>query len=138
MTGSIEEGIPLEEQVIRLSPRDPYVYNFYFRRGYMHLLQSQTDEAIVWYKKAQNANPAAFGVHAHLASAYALKGDSERAAVELTEARRFAPDDRYASITRVRAAGGAGGPGYWGVAKVRALFEATYFEGLRKAGVPEE
>jgi hypothetical protein len=28
--------------------------------------------------------------------------------------------------------------GYWGVPKVRALFEATYFAGLRKAGVPEE
>jgi hypothetical protein len=28
--------------------------------------------------------------------------------------------------------------GYWGVPKVRALYEATYFAGLRKAGVPEE
>jgi hypothetical protein len=28
--------------------------------------------------------------------------------------------------------------GYWGVPKIRALFEATYFVGLRKAGVPEE
>jgi hypothetical protein len=28
--------------------------------------------------------------------------------------------------------------GYWGVPKVRALFEATYLAGLRKAGLPEE
>jgi hypothetical protein len=28
--------------------------------------------------------------------------------------------------------------GYFGVPTVRALFEATYFAGLRKAGVPEE
>ena len=27
---------------------------------------------------------------------------------------------------------------YWGVPKIRALFEATYFAGLRKAGMPEE
>jgi hypothetical protein len=27
---------------------------------------------------------------------------------------------------------------YWGVPKVRAWFEATYFAGLRKAGMPEE
>jgi hypothetical protein len=27
---------------------------------------------------------------------------------------------------------------YLGVPKVRALFEATYFAGLRKAGMPEE
>ena len=30
-------------------------------------------------------------------------------------------------------------PGAWGgVPKIRALFEATYFAGLRKAGMPEE
>jgi TolB-like protein len=28
-TGAIAEVIPLEEQIIRLSPRDPYIYNFY-------------------------------------------------------------------------------------------------------------
>ena len=28
--------------------------------------------------------------------------------------------------------------GYYGVPKIRALFEATYFAGLRKAGMPEE
>jgi hypothetical protein len=28
--------------------------------------------------------------------------------------------------------------GYWGVPKIRALFEATYFVGLHKAGVREE
>jgi len=28
--------------------------------------------------------------------------------------------------------------GFLGVAKIRALYEATYFAGLRKAGMPEE
>jgi hypothetical protein len=28
--------------------------------------------------------------------------------------------------------------GYWGVPKIHALFEGTYFAGLRKAGLPEE
>ena len=28
--------------------------------------------------------------------------------------------------------------GYWGVPKIRALFEATYFVGLLQAGVPEQ
>jgi len=27
---------------------------------------------------------------------------------------------------------------YFGVPKIRALYEATYFAGLRKAGMPEE
>jgi hypothetical protein len=41
-------------------------------------------------------------------------------------------DERYSNIARVRA------DRNWGVPKIRALFEATYFTGLRKAGMPEE
>ena len=41
-------------------------------------------------------------------------------------------DDRYSSIARLKAFG------YFGVPKIRALYEATYFAGLRKAGMPEE
>ena len=51
----------------------------------------------------------------------------------LAEARRLSGDDRYSSLARLQAV-----VGYWGVPRVRALFEATYFAGLRKAGVPEE
>jgi hypothetical protein len=71
-------------------------------------------------------------VHVDLAAAYALKGETERAATELAEARRLSPDGRYASVTRFKASA------QWGVPKIRALFEATYFAGLRKAGMPEE
>jgi tetratricopeptide (TPR) repeat protein len=136
MTGSMEDAISLEQQVIRLGPRDPYIGSFYLRIGEAHLLLGRTDEAIVWFQKAAGAIPG-FGVpHAWLASAYALNGETERAASELTEARRLIA--RYSSIARVKTAGTLGGPGYWGVPKVRALFEATYFTGLRKAGMPEE
>src|SRR3984893_8467402 len=47
LTGSIDEAIPLEEQAVRLGPRDPYVFNRYLVIGKVHLLQSHTDEAIV-------------------------------------------------------------------------------------------
>ena len=57
---------------------------------------------------------------------------TEHAATELSEARGLSADDRYRSIARLRALGHGGLP------KVRALFEATYFAGLRKAGMPEE
>ena len=131
-TGSIEETIPLEEQAICLSPRDPFICNWYARIGLVHLLESRIDEAILWHEKARSANPEFPFVHGWLASAYALKGESERAAAELAEARRLVADDRYASIARLQAVG------YFGVPKIRALFEATYFAGLRKAGMPEE
>ena len=57
LTGSIEETIPLEEQAIRLSPRDPYVFNRYLVIGKVHLLQSRIEEAIVWLERARIGNP---------------------------------------------------------------------------------
>jgi class 3 adenylate cyclase len=50
-TGSIEEVIPLVEQAIRLSPRDPQIGAWYRTIGVVHLLQSRTGEAIVWLEK---------------------------------------------------------------------------------------
>ena len=131
-TGSIEEMIPLLEQAIRLSPRDGEIGQWFFRIGVVHLVQSRIDEAIVWLEKARSAMPAHPLPHAHLASAYALKGDNERAAGALAEARTFSADDRYSSIAHLKAVGD------FGVPSVRALYEATYFAGLHKAGVPDE
>ena len=71
-------------------------------------------------------------VRSYLASTYGLKGESEHAAAELTDARRLSPDDRYSSIARLRAVEHYRSP------KIQALREDTYFAGLRKAGVPEE
>jgi TolB-like protein/class 3 adenylate cyclase/Tfp pilus assembly protein PilF len=132
LTGSMEEVIPRIEQAIRLSPRDPAMSNWYGWIGVVHLLQSHIDEATVWLEKARNANPARGDGRSYLASAYALKGETERAAAELGEARRLSSDDRFSSLARLKAAR------YFGVPKIRALFEATYFRGLRLAGVPEE
>src|SRR6516225_5863059 len=85
-TGSIEEVIPLEEQAIRLSPRDPRIGHFYRTIGHVYLLQSRTDEAILWLEKARTAVPELPFVHGLLAAAYGLKGDREHAAAELAEA----------------------------------------------------
>jgi len=132
LTGSIEEAIPLVESAIRLSPRDPALVNWYIWIGRVHMLQSRTDEAILWLEKALSINPGFETVHVSLAAAYGLKGDTERAGAELAETRRLNCDNRYSSIARLRAAR------FWGVPKIRALYEATYFAGLRKAGMPEE
>ena len=130
--GSLDEAIPLAEQAIRLSPRDPGIGWWYAQIGTVHLLQSRTHEAIVWLEQACTAIPAIPSHHSRLSSAYALNGDIERAAAELAEARRLAGDDRYSSIARLTAGGSHGSP------KTRAFWEATYLVGLRKAGVPEE
>jgi TolB-like protein/class 3 adenylate cyclase/Flp pilus assembly protein TadD len=132
-TGSIEEAIPALEQAIRISPRDGQIENWYWRIGVVHLVQFRPGEAIVWFEKAISANPGHPVHRAFIASAYALTGDIDGACTELAEARRLSSDDRYSSLARLKAV-----TGYWGVPKVRALFEATYFAGLRKAGMPEE
>jgi len=131
--GPIEQVIPLQERVVRLSPRDPLISNMYGRIGVADLLQSRTDEAIVWLEKARDANPARLPPDSFLAAAYGLKGETERAAAELAEARKLVNDDRFSSIARqrVRTAKNFENPA------IRALFETTFFVGLRKAGVPE-
>jgi adenylate cyclase len=130
--GLLEEGVALQEQAIRLSPRDPNIDNWYFRIGEAHLMQSRTEEAIVWLEKSRSVNPASPLVHAWLASANALKGETERASAELAEARRLGGEAFVSSIARFRETSLFEAP------TARDLYESTYLAGLRKAGMPEE
>ena len=131
-TGSLAETIPLVEQAIRLSPRDSNLGYWYLSIGQTHLVQSRTDEAIAWLEKARSANPAHLPVRVTLAGAYGLKGETERAAAELAEGRRLRGNPDGFSISGMRAFFSFLPP------KVLALYETTYFTGLRKAGMPEE
>ena len=72
---------------------------------------------------------------AHLASAYALRGDGKKAVALLSEAQRLDGRGNFSSIARVRQPlpGSRGARG-----KFLELMEATYLAGLRKAGLPEE
>jgi len=130
-TGSIGETIPLQEQAIRLSPRDPSIGFWYWRTGVVHLLQSRTEEAILWFEKARSASGRLPVVRAYLASAYALKGENDRAFAEFAEAQRLS-NNYYPTIASLKAGR------YFGVPKIRALYEATFFVGFRKAGMPDE
>jgi predicted Zn-dependent protease len=98
----------------------------------VHLLQSRTDEAIVWFEKARNANPEHSSSPAYLASAYALKGETERAIAERAEARRLGGEGSWSSIAGMRRGTRYETP------TIRALAEATLYDGLRKAGMQEE
>jgi adenylate cyclase len=130
--GLIEEGIAAQQQAIRLSPRDPQIWIWYFRIGEGHLLLSRIDDAIVWLEKSRNANPAPGFVRLYLASAYALKGEAERATAELGEARNLSSEGQRWSVARARAGTRYETP------EVRALAESTIYAGLLKAGMPEK
>jgi adenylate cyclase len=132
LTGSKDEPIPILEQAIRLSPRDPSMGVLYARIGFVHLLQSRTDEAIVWLEKARSTNPQLIGPPMFLASAYGLKGDLDRAAAQLREMRKLSGNDRFSSIAGQRA------NSLFDVPALRTQFETIFLAGLRKAGMPEE
>jgi tetratricopeptide (TPR) repeat protein len=132
LTGSGDAAIPLIEQAIHLGPRDRGISWRYSSLGFMHLMQSRTDEAIVWLEKARSTDPLTWNARAFLASAYGIKGELDRAAAELAESRRLNPTDRYSTIARVRANGDLNTPA------VSAQFETIFLAGLRKAGLPEE
>jgi len=135
--GRIDEAVPLYQQSIRLNPRASGIS--YFRLGLAHLTNAPTEGAIYWLEMARSYIPAHPNARATLASSYGLIGETQRAAAELAEARKLVSDDRFASITRLKTVGFFSAiPSYFGVPKVRALLETTYFAGLRKAGMPEE
>jgi hypothetical protein len=99
----------------------------------VHLLKARTDEAVRWLEKARSAYAGYHLIHASLAAGYAPKGETKRASVALGEARRLR--NRYSTIAGLKP---APGKQHLETPKLRALAEATYFAGLRKAGMPEE
>jgi adenylate cyclase len=129
LTGVVDEAIPYFEHAVRISPFGPGIAPWYGRMGVMQLLESHTDEAIVSLEKARSDNARLPFVHAYLAAAYALKGETERARVELAEAQRLS--NAYSSLASVEKSNWYDNP------RIRALAEATYFPALRKAGLGE-
>jgi TolB-like protein/Flp pilus assembly protein TadD len=132
--GPIDEAIPPQQQAIRLSPRDPSIGFWYYGIGQAHLLQSRLDEAIVWFEKARRVEPGIPFIRANLAAAYALVDDAENAAAELGEAQRLDGKGTFSSRARLKLINHGRGVR----PEIYELFEATYFTGLRKAGMPEE
>jgi adenylate cyclase len=101
LLGLIDEAIPLLEQALLLSPQDPQLHMVYLRLGQARLLQSRTEDAIVWLEKSRSTHSTYCLVHALLAAAYGLKGESVHAAAELAEARRLGSVGFMSSILLV-------------------------------------
>lgn len=133
LAGEVDQTIPLQMQAIRLSPHDRAIAAWYGRIGMVHLLQGRMQDAILWLDKARSAyaqqNREPVYVYAWLASAHALSGDIERAQGELQAAWNRGFRRNLATLRR---------DDWYANPKVRALAEASYFVGLRKAGLPEE
>jgi adenylate cyclase len=108
------------ERAMRLSPRDPYIANFHVIVGDAEISLGHVDAAIDEYRKAIDSGLRQFFAYTNLAAAYAHAGKMDEAKSALTEARSLNP-----AIT------------------VKWMIEHTpnlpaVFDGLRKAGLPEE
>jgi tetratricopeptide (TPR) repeat protein len=130
LTGSVDGVVPYFEQAIRLSPHEPGIAPWYGRLGVVHLLQSHIDDAIAALERARSENARLPFVHAWLAAAYALKGNDKSAEAELAEAQQLS--EAYGSLAAVKKSN------WFAKSEIRSLAEATYFVGLRKAGMPEQ
>jgi adenylate cyclase len=136
MACAIGDVIPLEERAIRLGFSDPFAGGYYQLIGMAELFQSHVGQAISLFENARTAyatrqNEWIVQAHSWLAAAYALNGETGRAADELAEARKSS--EYPASIAQYRRqAPRRSNP------NVRALADATYFKGLRLGGLPEE
>jgi TolB-like protein/DNA-binding winged helix-turn-helix (wHTH) protein len=136
MTGAIGDVVPLEDRAMRLDPMSPFFGAHYQRIGVAELFQSHVDQAISLFEKARTAyatrqNEWVYQDDSWLAAAYALSGDTGRAADALAEARRSS--EYPASIAQFRRQ-----LGWLRDPTVAAWADATYFKGLRLAGLPEE
>ena len=118
--GRYEQAKADAERAIRLSPRDPEVGTFHVIVGDAEINLGHLDAAIDAYRKAIDSGLHQFYVYTNLAAAYAHTGKMDEAKAALAEARRLNP-----AIT------------------VKWMKEHTpnlpaVFDGLRKAGLPEE
>ena len=127
--GPVDDAILAQQKAIRLSPRDPQLFNWYFRIGEAHLIQSRLAQAIDWLEKARSGSPAVWYVHAWLAAAYAHNGDLTQARAEL------------AAATALQGTGFGRGLAHiaerFVAPEIRAQFDTMVLGGLRRAGLPE-
>jgi adenylate cyclase len=118
--GRFEQAKSDLRQAMRLSPRDPRTGIWHMQVGSAELGEGRYDASIDEQHKALDAGYRAYVPYALLAAAYALDGKMDEAKSALAEARRLNP-----SLTLK-----------WAIAHSPNVPRA--FEGMRKAGMPEE
>jgi adenylate cyclase len=118
--GRFEQAKSDTRQAMRLSPRDPRMGNWHNSIGIAELEQGHFDAAIDEFHRALDAGFRVYLVYGNLAAAFALDGNMDEAGPALAEARRLNP--KFAIKYEM----------------AHAPHLPHMFEGLRKAGLPEE
>ena len=118
--GRFEEAKTDLQQAMRLSPRDQDIGVWQIQLGQAEIGTGHIAAAIEEYQKAFNRGSRGFWTYSNLAAAYALDGRMDEAKPYLAEARRLNPN---LTVKWYRE---------------HACDIPPLFEGLRKAGLPEE
>jgi adenylate cyclase len=125
LTGRPAEALPLVDRALALSPDDPWAAEMACEA---QLFLGETEQAISACERASGRENF-WVVHLVLAVAYANRGEMAKAAVAKAEALRTVPE---LTIAQLRAKRGSDNPEYL------KLAEKYWYDGLRKAGVPEK
>jgi adenylate cyclase len=127
--GRPDRALELADKAMRLSPRDPNLRNLYHMKGWAFFMKQQDDQAIDWLRRAEGGNVFTDLI---LAAALALTGQQADAHETLK---------RYLAVNGVTSKT---------IAQLRkqqlsladnstwVAYNERLFEGLRKAGMPEE
>ncbi|MGA8582639.1 MAG: adenylate/guanylate cyclase domain-containing protein [Roseiarcus sp.] len=118
--GRFEQAKSDSQRAMQLSPRDPEIPNRLMNLGMAELGLGHFDAAVVEFQKAIDAGDHSFIPHANLSAAYALAGKTDKAKSALADARRLNPNLTVKWLTD------------------HAPNLPPLFEGIRKAGLPEE
>ena len=134
--GQYERGLELFDKAIRLSPRDPQPQFMYMGKSRTYFGLKQYDQAIDWARRAIAIGTSNPFPHATLAASLALTGHEAEAREAL---QRYLALPSSAQLRRIAAlkAYNARFINARSDARVLESYERDY-EGLRKAGMPEE
>jgi TolB-like protein/class 3 adenylate cyclase len=94
--GKSEEALPLLAKTIQLNPREPYLWDRYWRTGFALQLIGRYEEAIVWHQRALAVYPDApsrlrGNRFRDIAAALALSGRIDEARCAIAEGNRIWP-----------------------------------------------
>ena len=87
--GQPQAAIPLLEQAMRASPRDPMMAIWYSRIGIAEMFLGRPEQALLALQQSYALNPGLPWVHFYLAAAFGLTDNIEAAQASLAEAQRL-------------------------------------------------
>jgi adenylate cyclase len=129
-SGQPEDSIAIAEKAIHLSPRDSQRFNWLNMEGLAYLMQRRDEQAVEAYRRSVANNSNLAWAHAGLAAALALTSHDAEAR-EMLQRYLSLPETRNKSIAALKKQANSDNTSYL------AMRERIY-EGLRKAGMPEE